>query len=161
MVVDLPYNSPMSWTERKQPSEEQAVTWLMFPGYGEYPVVGSLTSPSGWPEARSSGSSWLYSTLRTICDPGQPEHVCKTAIPDAQKDVELLSTNASELVILNMQQWLAHSPTTAYRRSRSSWWETQRNNSMTTPWLTVFMGESWNSSNGFLCFPGHCKWVHV
>jgi hypothetical protein len=44
---------------------------LALPGKGEYPVLGSGTSPlrSPWEERR--GSSWLYSTLMTRLCPDQ------------------------------------------------------------------------------------------
>mmetsp|Transcript_7022 Transcript_7022/g.9965 ORF Transcript_7022/g.9965 Transcript_7022/m.9965 type:complete len:200 (-) Transcript_7022:475-1074(-) len=41
----------------------------MLPGKGEWPVVGSFSSPMPAPCARSSGSSWLYSTLTVISSP--------------------------------------------------------------------------------------------
>mmetsp|Transcript_19213 Transcript_19213/g.62570 ORF Transcript_19213/g.62570 Transcript_19213/m.62570 type:complete len:229 (+) Transcript_19213:1975-2661(+) len=46
-----------------------STSWLMLPGYGEKPVEGSFTSPSGETVARKSGSSWLYSTLTVISRP--------------------------------------------------------------------------------------------
>mmetsp|Transcript_9985 Transcript_9985/g.16579 ORF Transcript_9985/g.16579 Transcript_9985/m.16579 type:complete len:234 (-) Transcript_9985:364-1065(-) len=42
---------------------------LIFPGKGEKPVFGSLTSPSLCPFARRSGSSWLYSILIVLVSP--------------------------------------------------------------------------------------------
>ena len=41
----------------------RAIKYL--PGNGEYPVLGSATSPLQSPCDESSGSNWLYSTLMT------------------------------------------------------------------------------------------------
>ena len=47
---------------------------LVFPGKGDSPVSGSLTSPSGETVARRIGSSWLYSTLMISEDLGLLRH---------------------------------------------------------------------------------------
>ena len=41
--------------------------WLMFPGYGEYPVSGSFASPSLCPEAFSSGARRTKRSIVTQC----------------------------------------------------------------------------------------------
>ena len=53
----------------------------MLPGYGEKPVAGSAASPAGETVARSSGSSWLYSTLTVIARPGSSVDSRRTTAP--------------------------------------------------------------------------------
>mmetsp|Transcript_10436 Transcript_10436/g.25544 ORF Transcript_10436/g.25544 Transcript_10436/m.25544 type:complete len:205 (+) Transcript_10436:819-1433(+) len=49
-------------------SSRDTISWLMLPGKGELPA-SLFTSPFWLMVARSSGSSWLYSTFTVICRP--------------------------------------------------------------------------------------------